>query len=119
MDSENIKIGGNIGKSGTFAPTIGYNESKRYNEEQEIGYSPTVINGDYITIKAGGNIHIKGSQIAGKKINIEAKKNLTIESNQESYTYKNKNAGIGINVGVKTVSGEVTRCINFNFFIRS
>ena len=109
MDSENIKIGGNIGKSGTFAPTIGYNESKRYNEEQEIGYSPTVINGDYITIKAGGNIHIKGSQIAGKKINIEAKKNLTIESNQESYTYKNKNAGIGINVGVKTVSGEITK----------
>ena len=108
-----------FGENNVFMPTIGYNEAKGQTEEQHISYTPTVINGDYITIKAGGNIHIKGSQIAGKKINIEAKKNLTIESNQESYTYKNKNAGIGINVGVKTVSGEVTRCINFNFFIRS
>ncbi len=107
--NETIEVGGEIGKSGTFMPTIGYNEAKGQTEEQHISYTPTVINGDHITIKAGGNIHIKGSQIAGKKINIEAKKNLTIESNQESYTYKNKNAGIGINVGVKTVSGEITK----------
>ena len=98
-----------FGENNVFMPTIGYNEAKGKTEETHISYTPTVINGDHITIKAGGNIHIKGSQIAGKKINIEAKKNLTIESNQESYTYKNKNAGIGINVGVKTVSGEITK----------
>ena len=65
--NETVEVGGEIGKSGTFMPTIGYNEAKGKTEETHISYTPTVINGDHITIKAGGNIHIKGSQIAGRK----------------------------------------------------
>ncbi len=101
------EIGADFGKAGYIAPKIGYAASQNETEETETYYTPTRINGDKISITAGGNMNIQGSTLLGEQVDIAVGGDLTITSDSASYTYRSKNAAIGMNVGLKSGQGGI------------
>ncbi|MDU4576963.1 MAG: hemagglutinin repeat-containing protein, partial [Negativicoccus succinicivorans] len=56
---------------------------------------------------AGGNMNIQGSTLLGEQVDIAVGGDLTITSDSASYTYRSKNAAIGMNVGLKSGQGGI------------
>ncbi|TGZ98125.1 filamentous hemagglutinin, partial [Rodentibacter pneumotropicus] len=88
--------------------TLGGNYGKGYGNGDESTYVASHV-GDansQTTINAGGDANIIGSQIKGKRVNLNAE-NLNIESLQDKSTYKGKQMNVGgsVTVGVGVAVG--------------
>ncbi|SDF57329.1 hemagglutinin repeat-containing protein [Sporomusa acidovorans] len=75
------------------------NQSATTNTESQLNASGTA------TLKSGNDTNIIGSQVKGKKVEVDAGHNLNIESRQDSDTYTAKNQSAGIGFGTGKISG--------------
>ncbi|SDF57565.1 hemagglutinin repeat-containing protein, partial [Sporomusa acidovorans] len=106
--SSSAAIGASFGLStGSFGGLTGSansgkgkeNQSATTNTESQLNASGTV------KLKSGNDTNISGSQVKGKKVEVDAGDNLNIESRQDSDTYTAKNQSAGIGFGTGKISG--------------
>lgn len=90
--SENQSSGGHVGAdigSHSFTPDIGFNAARGKSTEQSESWTPTLLNGNLVSIEVGGD--------------------LKISSRQNSYTYHVKNSAIGGGVSLKSGGGRLSK----------
>lgn len=90
-----------FGKGGGFGITASGNYGKGYGNGDETSYVASHV-GDMnsqTTIKAGGDANVIGSQVKGKRVELNAE-NLHIESLQDKATYKGKQMNVSGSVTV-------------------
>ncbi|XFO73555.1 hypothetical protein SPACI_036620 [Sporomusa acidovorans DSM 3132] len=106
--SSSAAIGASFGLStGSFGGLTGSansgkgkeTQSATTNTESQLNASGTV------KLKSGNDTNISGSQVKGKKVEVDAGDNLNIESRQDSDTYTAKNQSAGIGFGTGKISG--------------
>ncbi|MDD7380421.1 MAG: hemagglutinin repeat-containing protein, partial [Succiniclasticum sp.] len=110
--SENQSSGGHVGAdigSHSFTPDIGFNAARGKSTEQSESWTPTLLNGNLVSIEAGGDLHIDGSFVMGKKVDVNVGGDLKISSRQNSYTYHAKNSAIGGGVSLKSGGGSLSK----------
>ncbi len=50
-------------------------------------------------------MNVQGSMLTGKQIDIDVTGDLSIQSDRTSYTYRQKNAAIGVGIALDTTQG--------------
>lgn len=54
-------------------------------------------------------MNIQGSMLTGKQVDIDIAGDLTIQSDKTSYTYRQKNAAIGVGIALDTTQGAASK----------
>ncbi len=121
--AEKIKENGNALKavaSGNFMPTIsvsiGSSESK-YESHSTVteARGSTLQAGQDVTIKTKEDLTVKGSDIVGNNVNLEAGKDIHILAAEEKQTLKTDQSSQGSSIGVTFSAGSMVS-INGNFY---
>lgn len=107
--TDEIHAGIEWGKNGAITPEGGFSITNGEVKEKGITHTPTLIAGNHVTIHAGGNANIQGSAIRGKRVDMDVQGDLSITSDQESYTYLAKNSAIGANISAEGVSASASK----------
>ena len=106
--------------NGNFSPTIsigiGSSESKSESHSTitEVQGS-TLQAGQDVTIKTKENLTIKGSDVVGNNVNLEAGKDIKITAAEEHETYNTSQSNQGGSIGVNISAGAVVS-VNGNFY---
>ncbi|WP_371363480.1 tRNA nuclease CdiA-2 [Sporomusa rhizae] len=106
--SSSASIGASFGISGSFGGFDGsFNSSKGKENENSTTNTESVLNASgTLNLKSGNDTNIIGSQVKGKKVEVNVGDNLNIVSQQDSENYTSKNQGIGFVFNTGKVDGK-------------
>ncbi|EHJ3658842.1 filamentous hemagglutinin N-terminal domain-containing protein [Salmonella enterica] len=86
-----VGVGINVGQNTGITVSASVNTAKGHENGTTLTHTNTTLDaGHHITLNAGRDATLKGSQISGEKITADVKRNLTLQSEQDSDHYNSK-----------------------------
>ncbi len=92
--SSSASIGVSIGASG-FGITASGSTSRGHADGQDVYFSNTQVQGNTVVLKSGGDTDISGAVVRGNTVKADIGGNLTIQSKQDTSTYKEQSNSAG------------------------
>ncbi|EKY2812862.1 hemagglutinin repeat-containing protein [Salmonella enterica] len=93
-----VGVGINVGQNTGITVSAGVNAAKGHENGTTLIHTNTNLDaGHHVTLNAGRDATLKGAQVSGEKITADVKRNLTLQSGQDSdhYDSKQQSAGAG------------------------
>ncbi|EAW9117776.1 filamentous hemagglutinin N-terminal domain-containing protein [Salmonella enterica] len=93
-----VGVGINVGQNTGITVSAGVNAAKGHENGTTLTHTNTNLDaGHHVTLNAGRDATLKGAQVSGEKITADVKRNLTLQSGQDSdhYDSKQQSAGAG------------------------
>ena len=99
--SSSAGVGISVGFGGGIGGYVSGSSSKGNIRENGTTWNESIVTaGDTLTIKAGEDTNIIGSQVKGDTVQMEVGGDLNIESLQDTEKYKEKNTGVSVGIGI-------------------
>ncbi|CAN5768109.1 hemagglutinin repeat-containing protein [soil metagenome] len=89
---------GSIGLSfgtGGFGVTVSASQGRGHADGDDVSYSNTLIQGNAVALKSGGDTDIKGAVVKGNTVKADVGGNLNVESLQDTSKYKESSKSVG------------------------
>lgn len=86
-----VGVGINVGQSTGITVSASVNTAKGHENGTTLTHTNTTLDaGNHVTLNAGRDATLKGAQVSGEKITADVKRNLTLQSEQDSDHYDSK-----------------------------
>ncbi|EHL4433073.1 hemagglutinin repeat-containing protein [Salmonella enterica] len=86
-----VGVGINVGQNTGITVSASVNTAKGHENGTTLTHTNTTLDaGHHVTLKAGRDATLKGAQVSGEKITADVKRNLTLQSEQDSDHYDSK-----------------------------
>ncbi|EDW6064629.1 filamentous hemagglutinin N-terminal domain-containing protein [Salmonella enterica subsp. enterica serovar Oslo] len=117
LSGKNSSHGGSVGVGISVGQNTGITVSASVNTAKGHEYGTTLTHtdttfdaGNHITLNAGRDAMLRGAQVSGEKITADVKRNLTLQSEQDSddYDSKQQNASAGASFTYGSMSGSAS-----------
>ncbi|HIF3107560.1 TPA: hemagglutinin repeat-containing protein [Salmonella enterica] len=86
-----VGVGINVGQNTGITVSASVNAAKGHENGTTLTHTNTTLDaGNHVTLNAGRDATLKGAQVSGEKITADVKRNLTLQSEQDSDHYNSK-----------------------------
>ncbi|EKJ5694348.1 hemagglutinin repeat-containing protein [Salmonella enterica] len=106
-----VGVGINVGQNTGITVSASVNAAKGHENGTTLTHTNTTFDaGHHVTLNAGRDATLKGAQVSGEKITADVKRNLTLQSEQDSdhYDSKQQSASAGASFTYGSMSGSAS-----------
>ncbi|HHR3735009.1 TPA: hemagglutinin repeat-containing protein [Salmonella enterica] len=106
-----VGVGINVGQNTGITVSASVNAAKGHENGTTLTHTNTTLDaGNHVTLNAGRDATLKGAQVSGEKITADVKRNLTLQSEQDSdhYDSKQQSASAGASFTYGSMSGSAS-----------